>query len=142
MNEFCCDSYCGLYCGACEVLVAYKRGLDSGKLPLWEDLPERFRSNLPTGKTDEIKCLGCKTDTVFAGCAKCLIRHCAKNKMKVEFCFECKKFPCLTYKLQRAVVVLFRLEKKLPHLKSVKPNQEMIKHEGADKWRKDQKEKW
>ena len=94
MQEICSDSYCGLYCGACEVQLAYKRGVKSEELPIWEDIPEIFKNNIPTGNTDEIKCFGCKTETVFGGCAKCRIRKCAKDKMKVEFCFECRKFPC------------------------------------------------
>lgn len=141
MMKFRPDSYCGLYCGACDVMVAYKQGLKTGKLPVWQDLPEEFIKNIPTGKTDEIKCFGCKSDQVFGGCAKCMIRKCAREKMKVEFCFECEKHPCIKYKIQRFLTkVLF--EKKLPHLKTIEPNQQAIKLEGLDKWLKDQQDKW
>ena len=141
MGNYCSDSYCGLYCGACDVQVADKRSKISGELPIWEDLPERFRKNLPSGKTDKIHCLGCKSDDVFIGCASCKIRKCAKEKMKVEFCFECRKFPCFTYKIQRIVLKLM-FEKKLPHLKTIPYNQHMIHRDGVDEWLKDQKEKW
>lgn len=141
MDEFKVDSYCGLYCGACDVMVSYMEGLKSDKLPAWQDLPEEFIKNIPTGKTDDIKCFGCKSDNVFGGCAKCMIRKCAKEKMHVEFCFECENHPCLRYKLQR-FVTKFIFEKKLPHLKTIEPNQKMIKIEGLEKWLQNQYYKW
>jgi hypothetical protein len=141
MEKFRPDSHCGLYCGACDVMVTFKQGLQSGKLPVWQDLPEVFINNIPTGKKDEIKCHGCKSDVVFGGCSKCLIRKCAKEKMNVEFCFECKKHPCLRYKIQRFITKLI-FEKKLPHLKSIEPNQKKIQMVGVEKWLEDQQNKW
>ena len=141
MDGFRTDSYCGLYCGACDILVAYKNSIKTGKLPVWQDLPEQFINNIPTGKKDEIKCFGCKTGIVFGGCARCILRKCAREKMKVEFCFECEKYPCLKYKIQRIAIKYF-FQKRLPHLKTIAPNQEMIKKEGVEKWLQDQQKQW
>jgi hypothetical protein len=141
MDEFRSDSYCGLYCGACDVLVAYRKGLKSGKQPVWQELPVQYIKNIPTGKKDEIKCYGCKTDDVFGGCARCIIRRCAREKMKVEFCIECKRYPCLKYKIQR-LLVRYIYEKRLPHLKSIELNQKILKEEGLEKWLHDQQKQW
>ena len=43
MEEFRYDSYCGLYCGACEIIKAYQKELAIGAKARWEDLPEQFR---------------------------------------------------------------------------------------------------
>jgi len=65
------DSYCGLYCGACQNLLAGRKETD----------PEK------------IKCLGCKSDKTAGWCAKCEIKACAKGK-GLESCGECKELAC------------------------------------------------
>lgn len=142
MEQFRCDSYCGLYCGACEIMVAYKRGVKSGKLPRWEDLTEEFRKQFPEKLRGEVKCLGCKSDTVFKNCKKCAIRSCAKYKMKVDSCFECRKFPCFRHKIGKFAIKHTKLGKRLPHLKTAMANLEVIKREGEAKWLEEQKKIW
>lgn len=140
METFRYDTYCGLYCGACDIMAAFKKGAESGKSAKWEDIPFAFRKNLPTGEVRDIICYGCKSDTVFVGCSKCPIRKCAKETMKVAFCEECRKYPCLRF----GALVLFQriLKKRLPHLKAAKTNRAFIKEKGADAWLAQQKEAW
>jgi hypothetical protein len=142
MPEFRFDSYCGLYCGACDILSAYKKGLESGTLPQWNDLPSEFK-NLPfNARKAEIKCLGCKTDTVFVGCSKCIIRSCAKEKTGIETCMDCNRYPCWRVKLTAFVRKILNLESKLPHLKDITHNTEVIRKIGLQFWLEEQNRKW
>ncbi len=65
------DSYCGLYCGACGILMATE-----------------------TGQTDE-ECWGCKSDKVAKHCNDCRIKACAQSR-NVAFCCDCSDYPCKT----------------------------------------------
>jgi len=141
MSNFNFDSYCGLYCGACDILQAYRKGLETGKTPGWDDVPERMRKNLPF-HPKEIKCHGCKTDTVFGGCAYCPIRKCARKKGNVEHCWDCKKYPCFRFKLMSIIAKLSSLDKKLPHQKTKKANQACICEFGTAQWLAVQDNKW
>ena len=140
MEEFKYDTYCGLYCGACDIMAAFKKSTVENTKPQWEDLPVEFRKNIPAGKAAEIICYGCKSDTVFIGCSKCLIRNCAKEKMQVETCFDCGKFPCLKFRVFGFIRKL--MEKKLPHLKSAHRNQLTIQEKGLAVWLHQQEALW
>jgi hypothetical protein len=121
-------------------MAIFKKSVEDKREAKWEDLPVEFRKNLPTGKTDDIRCYGCKTDTVFVGCSKCPIRKCAKEKMNVAVCFDCKKYPCL--RLRIFGLVRWFMRKKLPHLKSISKNQRFIQEKGLTKWLAQQEETW
>jgi len=140
MEEFRYDTYCGLYCGACDIMAAFRKGTGEGRQAKWEDLPPELQKNIPTGKTDDIRCHGCKSDTVFVGCSKCPIRKCAKEKMQVEFCFECRKFPCLRFRIYSLMRKF--MQKKLPHLRSAYCNQVFIQEKGVTTWLVQQEELW
>jgi ribosomal protein L40E len=117
------DAYCGLYCGACEIINA-------------ETEPEKERVAKMWGSTvEQVNCTGCKTDTLFIYCGSCKIRTCAMQK-GVEFCFECDDYPCGIYEEGKAYL------KQLPHLKAAAVNQNFIKENGLEKWFDDQKAKW
>lgn len=62
--EFRLDGYCGLYCGACSMVLQTKAG------------------------TAEKTCYGCKSEGPAGHCATCAIKACAKGK-GYEFCIEC-----------------------------------------------------
>lgn len=141
MPEYRHDSFCGLYCGACDILAAHRQGLETGCPPRWSDLPSELM-NLPVGKKAEIKCHGCKSDIVFAGCSKCFIRKCAQKKTGIETCLDCKSFPCWRFKAIGLSRRALRLETKLPHLKALKPNQETIRNNGLKSWMEEQERKW
>ncbi len=117
------DAYCGLYCGACEIINAETKEDKERVAKMW-------------GSTiDQVFCKGCKTDKLFIHCGNCKIRDCAIQK-RVEFCFECASYPCSIYKEGKKVI------KQLPHLKATIVNQKYIKENGVEQWLDDQEAKW
>ena len=139
MDGFRYDTYCGLYCGACDILCACRDGLESGRAPQWADLPERFRGQL---RRAEVKCRGCKSDDPFAGCAGCPIRRCARKKGIAGTCRDCGKYPCMIYLLFKLVWKVRKLDRKLPHWKAAPGNLKAIKTSGVERWLAEQKIKW
>jgi len=75
---------CGVYCGVCPQLIAYKT--DNARLK--EKLAENFGV-----KPEEIVCEGCTSELPFVFCRLCDIKSCVKDK-DIESCAECNKFPC------------------------------------------------
>jgi hypothetical protein len=66
--EFVLDGYCGVYCGACPVMLATK-----------------------AGKIDDAQqCYGCKSEKPTGFCATCGIKACAQRK-GYEFCDQCNE---------------------------------------------------
>ena len=142
MSGFRFDSYCGQYCGACDILVAYKEGIETGIPPEWDNLPTQLE-NLPfNARAAEIKCLGCKTDTVFSGCAKCIIRKCAIDKKIAGTCLDCNSYRCWRFKVTGLIRKISGLERKLPHLKFIDQNMRTIQREGLATWTKEQEIEW
>jgi len=135
-NEIIEDSYCGLYCGACEILLAYKKAMELNKTAAWEDLPKEFSNHITE---DEVKCLGCKTDTVFAGCQRCPIRSCAREK-GVEYCIECEFYPCEL--INQMKEQLIRIKSILPHTSGIIGNLKEIRKMGRTAWLTYQKKLW
>ena len=138
-TEFRYETYCGLYCGACDILMAYQRGLEQQTPPEWSELGEPLRRHIPQA---EIVCHGCKTDTVFAGCAKCPIRKCGRNHPEIETCLDCKRYPCWRHKFFKIVVALLNFEKKLPHQKIKPRNLQTIREKGLRAWLEEQQRVW
>ncbi|MFZ5645635.1 MAG: DUF3795 domain-containing protein [Bacillota bacterium] len=126
MSNFNYDSYCGIYCGACSILKAYQTGIK-----------DKFASFMSDEIGFELRCHGCKTDTVFENCANCKSRSCAINK-KVERCIDCSDFPCDIVNSDELKNIL----DKLPHLKTILNNIGTIKNIGVNKWLEDQDKKW
>ncbi len=136
MNDYYEDSYCGLFCGACEILNAHKRSLETGEEPVWDAFPEPIKNHIKPAK---IECLGCKSDVVFEGCRKCQIRECARN-YGVEFCSDCSNYPCgLVRNMKKGVD---SLKKSLPHVRFIINNLEDITKEGKTAWLTAQNEYW
>jgi len=131
MNRY--DSYCGIYCGACEVMNAKSDEEKARVMNLYDNQP-----GWPHPTPEQIHCSGCKTDDVFVNCSKCPFRSCAKSK-EVEFCIECDEFPCEPYNQLETAAGQMPL---LMHLKANTRNQEYIKANGVDKWLADQETKW
>lgn len=139
MNGFRYDTYCGLYCGACDILLAYKKGVEQGKTPEWNDFPAQIQQHIPHG---QIICHGCKSDTVFVGCSKCPIRKCARKHPEIETCLDCKKYPCLIHKIAKWVIRFQKLEQKLPHVKIKAHNLQTIRQKGMAAWLAEQQQIW
>jgi len=115
------DSYCGLYCGACDTLLANERD-EVNKLAIkWKR------------KLKELICHGCKSASHAIFCQKCNIRKCAVSK-KVDFCYQCKDYPC-------KLIIHFRYDNS-PHHSVVLKNLAIIKQIGVSKWLARQKVRW
>jgi hypothetical protein len=76
---------CGLYCGVCAVLIAYR------------DDNEKFKEKL-TGvyslsSTEQVRCKGCLSEDRFLYCEACPIRDCCAGK-QIEGCHQCDDWPC------------------------------------------------
>ncbi len=126
MDKFNYDSYCGLYCGACSVLKAYQTGSK-------DDLAVFFGDEAGL----ELKCCGCKSDTVFSNCVNCQIRYCAADK-KVEHCIECKEYPCSLLSPDN----LKYMTDRVPHVCLTSQGLLAIQEVGLDQWLADQAIKW
>ncbi len=80
-------SPCGLYCGACSILIAHRENDSSLK----EKLAQVYGM-----KPEDLHCTGCmSTDEkeIFPYCRVCPIKSCAAEK-KIEGCHRCDDFPC------------------------------------------------
>ncbi|MFX1310090.1 MAG: DUF3795 domain-containing protein [Promethearchaeota archaeon] len=117
------DSYCGLYCGACFVMTAYKQNRT-------DCIPDKWGSQIH-GK--ELKCYGCKSNIIFENCRKCGIRNCAQTK-SVEFCNQCSDYPCDKFK---------RIESfNLAHHNVAIHSLKTIEKVGVQTWLNQQKKRW
>ncbi len=119
--EFRLDTYCGLYCGACDILIANWHGAVEELAQAWSVDPESLR------------CQGCKSEVVCIYCAGCAIRQCAQSR-KLEFCFECEEYPC-------AGLVAFRNDGTSHHA-IVLRNQQFIRDQGWERWLEAQQGRW
>ncbi|MBL8968440.1 MAG: DUF3795 domain-containing protein [Spirochaetaceae bacterium] len=131
------DSYCGLYCGACEVLNLYRDSLASGKPARWEDLPRPLREVIPPAL---LACTGCKTDLLSPGCRACAIRICARGK-NVEACVLCADYPCALVEGRRTGLEE-GLAEILPHIRAKFSQAERIREIGHSAWREEQARRW
>lgn len=115
------DTYCGLYCGSCEIFITNQKGEVKETAKKWGMNP------------DDLYCNGCKTDTTSVFCRNCEIKECAKNN-EVEFCFQCRDFPC-------EKIIEFKNDEN-PHHTIVLKNLTSIKEMGINKWLKEQEKRW
>ena len=91
-------SPCSLYCGVCAIYIAHRDnneklkerlvGLYKGGVPGKGTLP-----NSENLSTDDIRCLGCRSDDRFMHCRQCPIRECTAARGYTG-CHECDDFPC------------------------------------------------
>ncbi|HOD15169.1 MAG TPA: DUF3795 domain-containing protein [Spirochaetota bacterium] len=139
MENFNYDSYCGIYCGSCDILISYKTGIMRKLAIFWNESTvrkfQKITGAVQTNQPYAVQCHGCKSDQLFINCSSCKIRECAINK-KVEHCFECAEYPCkYINNFQKGDVVL-------SHLKNNRANLEFIKKNGVQAWLADQEKKW
>ena len=113
---------CGLDCFNCEVFEEN----------ITEEMKKRFAVKIKKDP-EEIACKGCRTER---GCkllgSPCETLNCIEDK-KLEFCFECKEFPCV--KLQPAK----EGADKFPHNYKVF-NLCRMKAVGVEKWAEEEAE--
>jgi hypothetical protein len=67
---------CGLYCGECEVYVAFTEGDFDKQEEIAESLSRQFNTEVDA---DQIICGGCHGPEEISFCAGCKIRLCATN---------------------------------------------------------------
>ena len=83
---------CGLYCGVCGVYYATKD--DNAKfMRRLVDFYKRADPGHGDITIENIRCMGCLSDTVSALCRGCVIRACTREK-GYQGCHECDDFPC------------------------------------------------
>ncbi len=137
MSGFNYDPYCGLYCGACSIHIAYRTGYKDAFASYWTEssLKESLKSRgiaLTESDSLQLVCHGCKSDTLFINCKHCPIRQCASGR-KIEHCaIDCPDFPC--HVMEDSGIKFEDILKMLPHLKSTMKNVETIKRIGVEQW--------
>jgi hypothetical protein len=80
-------SPCGLYCGACSILMAHRENNRKLKDKL---------AGVYGMKPEDLHCTGCLSSNeseIFPYCKVCPIKSCARDK-KIEGCHQCDDFPC------------------------------------------------
>ncbi len=75
---------CGVYCGVCPYLIAYKNND--------EELKKKLADNVGI-KPEKVACEGCKSNYPFFFCRACKIKTCVFDR-KIESCAVCDEFPC------------------------------------------------
>lgn len=129
MSDFKGDTYCGIYCGACSVLMAQKTGHKDKIFSIFNEEPP------------QIECLGCKSDQVlWNNCRNCEIRKCAKTK-EIDHCaLDCADFPCINWSEGNGHPK--EVTDQLPHLKIMRKNLKTIKCVGVAQWLVEQEKLW
>jgi predicted RNA-binding Zn-ribbon protein involved in translation (DUF1610 family) len=115
------DSYCGLYCGSCPVLLANERGIVERRAAEWKT------------KLEDLRCFGCRSETNAIFCTDCVVRDCARDR-GVKSCSECGEYPCKMLKDFQA--------DEHSHHSVVLKNLETIKEKGLDVWLEEQRARW
>ncbi|MBN1429103.1 MAG: DUF3795 domain-containing protein [Anaerolineae bacterium] len=119
--DFRLDTYCGLYCGACDILVANWYGAVEELAQAWGVDP------------NDLRCHGCKSGVVCAHCENCAIRQCAQSRA-ISFCCECEEYPC-------AGLMEFRYDGSGHHALALR-NLRFIYEQGLERWLEAQQARW
>lgn len=106
--------YCGLACKACSIYIASKIGGAALKK----------RADNAGMSTEEIRCMGCRSNKTSPYCTQCEIKKCIRNK-ELNWCSECTEYPCM--RLQEFQV-------SLPHRLEVLSSLEFVKEHTLEEW--------
>jgi len=104
---------CGLFCESCSFYIATQ---ENNLEPL---------SKITGKPVDEIRCNGCRSDTVTFYCKTCSMKKCASDK-DINFCSECGKYPCDTLKEFQAAK---------PHRLELFSSLDFVRENGYTAWR-------
>lgn len=110
---------CGVFCGECEVYIAYSTNNLEAQKRIAEEFCRR-NPGLSIG-TEQVKCVGCKGSAANPIRNNCKVRLCAEDR-GVEFCYQCPDFPCDP------------LEKSFAIHPGARENLRMISKIGPDAW--------
>lgn len=106
--------YCGLACKACSVYIASKVGGEA---------LEKRAANAGMS-TEEIRCLGCRSDKTSPYCTNCEIKKCIKTKA-LSWCSECVEYPC---------DLILEFQASLPHRLEVCSSLDFAKEHSLEEW--------
>jgi hypothetical protein len=111
--DFILDGYCGVFCGACPVMLATR-----------------------AGKCDEdAQCYGCKSEKPTGFCSTCGIKACAISR-GFEFCDQCGELKSCE------LMQKFISDPEYPYGQCVLKNLETIRVIGCAKWLEIQEMRW
>ncbi|RPH36279.1 DUF3795 domain-containing protein [bacterium] len=87
--------YCGLDCNGCPIHLATLGNEDEKKRAMKIDIARLLKERYGlTMEADDIgDCDGCRSERLFATCAACEIRRCARVK-ELNSCADCAQFAC------------------------------------------------
>lgn len=123
-SEYDYGAYCGLYCGACAILLANERG----------EVDKLLENEEAAAYTvEQLTCRGCRTDVRACFCEDCEMRLCASAR-GVPYCADCDDYPCEHVKAFQA--------DKHSHHSVVLKNLAAIAERGGDAWLAEQAERW
>ena len=108
-------SVCGLFCHSCGIYTSTQENNIENLQRISE------RTKIPFA---EIKCNGCRSETLTAYCKNCHMRKCADEK-GIDFCGQCHEYPCPEIK---------DFQSQMPHRAELWKSQERIKEIGWEKW--------
>lgn len=111
--DYVLDGYCGVYCGACPVMLATRAG----------------------SLEDDRQCYGCKSGKPTGFCETCELKACAIRK-GFEICIEC----CEVTKCE--FMCKFIADQQYPYGQCVLKNMLMIQIQGLPNWLGAQKKRW
>ncbi len=112
------EGYCGLYCGACPVMLATQK----------RDAAQNAQ------QPPEAVCFGCKSDNVAPWCAECALKRSARAK-GFESCIECAEIPC-------APLTTFVEDPQWPYHLAVPKNWALLRQLGRNDWLRNQETRW
>lgn len=121
---------CGLYCGACSIYVAGRRG-DSKRLDQIATGMAQYLGR-PV-EVEDLACEGCLSEVIALQCRDCVLRACAFGK-GLTHCAQCSDFPCQQ-------IIAFNNDG-MPHHSEVLDNIQRQQVIGIDAWLEEQEERW
>jgi len=122
---------CGLYCGACSIYIARKRGDEAAVNTMAKRISEARGSEIRP--EEDITCNGCLSSQLAIFCRQCDMRTCAVEK-GVTHCAQCSEFPCPT-------ITDFNDDGR-PHHSEVLDNVRRQQETGIDAWLDEQEDRW
>jgi hypothetical protein len=105
---------CGICCSCCSLYIGSNE--DSDRIRI---IAERMNISV-----NDLKCEGCRSETISVFCKTCHFKTCSKKK-EIDFCFECTEYPCKE---------LFLFQKEKPHRIELWNQNEFLKTNGLEKW--------
>jgi len=84
-------AYCGLDCQECPVFIATRDDDDAARQRVadeWTAIVMQHWAKEPL-KASDMNCQGCRSEALFAGCHRCPIRACCRDK-GLEHCGLCE----------------------------------------------------